>query len=254
MKTSEKLEVGAVYTREDLRRMFSISDATINTGVFRPKGHQSVWLFVTEKKTPDRTQYSDYFDGRQLAWDGQTSGRTDDWIINHENLGLELLLFYRKEKYEFPKAGFRYFGPLSYRSHSRQNPTHFILHVVDNLEKAVVQDVESMAVEEEYFEGRKKERLSAYYERNPRLRIAAICFHGLTCSVCGFDFEKTYGQRGKGYIEVHHLKAVSTLSQPSSVDPKHDMAVLCSNCHRMIHRRKDNPLSLGELKEILKDK
>jgi 5-methylcytosine-specific restriction endonuclease McrA len=254
MKTSDRLEIGNVYTREDLRRMFSIVDATINTGVFRPKGHDSVWLFVTERKTPDRTQYSDYFDGNRLEWDGQTSGRTDDWIVNHGGRGLELLLFYRKEKYEFPGAGFRYYGPLAYRSHLSRNPTHFILQVVDDAEMTVLQDVESIANEEEYFEGRKQQRFSAYYERNPQLRLAAIRIHGLTCAVCGFDYEKAYGRRGKGYIEVHHLKPVSSLSQPEGVDPKRDMAVLCSNCHRMIHRRKDDILSLNQLREAMKNR
>jgi hypothetical protein len=50
MKTSESLVDGAIYTRSELREMFNIRDATINTGIFRPKGHDSVWLFVTEKK------------------------------------------------------------------------------------------------------------------------------------------------------------------------------------------------------------
>ena len=53
MKTSEKLEIGQIYTRNQLRFLFNIEDATINTGVFRPKGHDSVWLFVTLHKTLD---------------------------------------------------------------------------------------------------------------------------------------------------------------------------------------------------------
>ena len=48
---------GAVYTRNDLRALFEISDATINNGVFRPKGRHEVWLFVTENKSADRTVY-----------------------------------------------------------------------------------------------------------------------------------------------------------------------------------------------------
>lgn len=92
MKTSESLTVGDIYSRNRLREMFGIQDATINTGTFRPKGHDSVWLFVTENKTPDRTQYHDLLDNDVLTWDGQTQGRTDHWIIGHEDLGLELLL------------------------------------------------------------------------------------------------------------------------------------------------------------------
>ena len=47
---SEKLKVGEVYSRKSLREIFPTSDATLNTGVFRPKNYSSVWLFVTRKK------------------------------------------------------------------------------------------------------------------------------------------------------------------------------------------------------------
>ncbi len=44
VRTSDILTLGDIYCRAELREMFDISDATINTGVFRPKGHDSVWL------------------------------------------------------------------------------------------------------------------------------------------------------------------------------------------------------------------
>ncbi len=104
IKTSETLVVGNVYTKQDLSELFNITDATIKTGIFQPTGHDSVWLFVTENKQPDRTQYRDLLDGDVLEWDSQPSGRKDDLIFEHQYRGLELLLFYRKEKYEYPHA------------------------------------------------------------------------------------------------------------------------------------------------------
>lgn len=127
MQTSVHLRIGDVYTRSMLCEKFGIKDATINTGIFRPAGHMSVWLFVTENKTPDRTPYVDHLVGDILKWDGQTSGRKDDLIINHSEQGLELILFYRKEKYEFPGAAFKYEGPFEYVSHQGMKPTHFML-------------------------------------------------------------------------------------------------------------------------------
>jgi len=41
--TSEVLPKGDVYTRAALTEMFDITDATINTGIFQPKG-QSIGL------------------------------------------------------------------------------------------------------------------------------------------------------------------------------------------------------------------
>lgn len=118
---------GAVYTRNDLRALFEISDATINNGVFRPKGRHEVWLFVTENKSADREQYIDKLVGDVLHWQGQRLGRTDPLIVEHVRNGEKLLLFYRKAKYEFDGAGFRYEGEFEYVSHSGSLPTSFIL-------------------------------------------------------------------------------------------------------------------------------
>jgi 5-methylcytosine-specific restriction protein A len=247
MKTSDHLEIGQVYTRKQLREMFGIMDATINTGVFRPKGHNSVWLFVTEHKTPDRTQNADNLDGDILKWDGQTSGRTDPVIINHKQQGLELLVFYRKRKYEYPQAGFKFEGVFGYLSHQGNQPTHFTLKRATPPGKtSLISDLGSLLVEEGYLEGQKSQRFTGYYERNPKLRAAAILHHGTKCMVCNFDFEKVYGEHGAGYIEVHHLRPVSSLQELTKIDPKTDMAVVCSNCHRMIHRKKDKILSLED--------
>lgn len=126
-RTSDHLVVDQVYTREDLRQQFGITDATLNTGVFRPKGTTSIWLFITEEKTADRTQYRDHLVGDVLYWQGQSSGRTDDLIVGHAESGLEILVFLRKRKYEFAGAGFRYLGMFNYVSHSGGNPTDFVL-------------------------------------------------------------------------------------------------------------------------------
>ena len=124
---SDRLEPGTVYTREDLRVLFDIKDATLNTGIFRPKGFDSVWLFITEHKTSDRTQYLDALEGDTLHMQGQRMGRTDALISDHHRRGLELLLFYRKAKYEYPHAGFKYEGIFTYQSHSGSAPTSFVL-------------------------------------------------------------------------------------------------------------------------------
>lgn len=123
---SEWLDVGEVYTRENLKELFDIGDATINNGVFRPKGTRSIWLFVTKEKTADRPQLSDDLTGDVLLWDGQPAGRTDAMLIEHLANGDEVLLFYRERRSQFPHGGFRYEGPFLYRSHSGASPTKFV--------------------------------------------------------------------------------------------------------------------------------
>lgn len=108
--------------------------------------------------------------------------------------------------------------------------------------------------QEQKTEGAVKYYYGKKYERNPVNRKKAIEIHGLKCSLCGFDFEKVYGKRGKGFIEIHHTKPLSTLEEEQIVDPATDLIPVCSNCHRMIHRRKDNILSIVDMKILLNSK
>ena len=61
-----------------------------------------------------------------------------------------------------------------------------------------------------------------------------------------------YGPRGDGYIEAHHTRPLETLdpSQPTKVS---DLALLCANCHRMVHAKRPW-LSLVELKALIADR
>lgn len=100
-------------------------------------------------------------------------------------------------------------------------------------------------------EGKTKYSYGKKYERNPENRKKAIEIHGATCKICGFDFEKTYGDRGKGYIEIHHINPLSQVDSEHPVNPKTDLIPVCSNCHRMIHRKKENVLSISEIKTMV---
>ncbi len=104
-----------------------------------------------------------------------------------------------------------------------------------------------------YEEGKKIRFLSNRYERNPINRYICLQNKGYTCSVCGFDFEKQYGEIGKDFIHVHHVIPVSKMGEGYVVDPINDLAPVCPNCHAMIHR-KDPPLSVEELKSRIAEK
>jgi predicted HNH restriction endonuclease len=100
-------------------------------------------------------------------------------------------------------------------------------------------------------EGAPTKRYSTVYERNPRLRRLAILIHGLECQTCGFDFARTYGDYGAGFIHVHHLQPLGAEGAARHVNPKTDLAVLCANCHAIIHRHSNRTLTLAELREMM---
>lgn len=102
-------------------------------------------------------------------------------------------------------------------------------------------------------EGRRKEYYTTKYERNSKNRKDAIRIHGTKCMICGFDFEKVYGELGANYIEVHHIKPLASLDEETTVDPRTDLVCVCANCHRMLHRFKSYMMSIEELKTIVED-
>lgn len=70
MRSSDHLHVGNLYTKEQLSSLFSISDATIDNDIFKPKAHSSVWLFITEHKTAERSQFGDFLQADVLRIQG----------------------------------------------------------------------------------------------------------------------------------------------------------------------------------------
>jgi len=70
---------------------------------------------------------------------------------------------------------------------------------------------------------------------------------GYNCEACGMNFEKRYGEVGKNFIEAHHLIPMHTLPEGETVKfDIDDFRVLCSNCHRMVHK-KNPPYTIEEI-------
>ena len=114
-----------------------------------------------------------------------------------------------------------------------------------------------MPVDEAGFpEGRKKFILHTIRERDPQvIKEAKKEFkkgHNgkLFCEVCGFNFEDVYGTHGKDYIEGHHSFPVSEMGETHKTNPD-DIIMVCSNCHRMLHRKRPW-ITKDKLKSLLK--
>jgi len=71
----------------------------------------------------------------------------------------------------------------------------------------------------------------------------------LDCEVCGFSFGEAYGDAARDYCEVHHLVPLSEVERTTTTRMA-DLAVLCANCHRVVHLR-NPPFTLNEIKSML---
>ena len=101
-----------------------------------------------------------------------------------------------------------------------------------------------------YIEGARKQIRVNAFERNARVRKACIKQHGCKCAVCELSFEEIYGEIGKDFIHVHHLKPLSLIDTEYELDPVNDLRPVCPNCHAMLHRAQ-NVLGIEELKKIM---
>lgn len=107
---------------------------------------------------------------------------------------------------------------------------------------------EEIETNEAYYEGATKKIVINAYERNSNARMVCIEHYGATCCVCGFNFEKVYGNIGKGFIHVHHIVPIANIKKEYILDPIKDLRPICPNCHSIIHRNKKT-LTIEQLKE-----
>ncbi|MBE6799760.1 MAG: restriction endonuclease [Ruminococcaceae bacterium] len=117
-------------------------------------------------------------------------------------------------------------------------------------------NIELSQEDDEFCEGKQLLKKHLLRERNPVLISKAkknfINSHGhLYCEICGFDFEEKYGALGENFIEAHHIKPISTMSDGEKTKIS-DIVMVCSNCHSMIHRKKPW-LTKETLKALLKE-
>lgn len=161
-----------------------------------------------------------------------------------------------RDEWRITEKGIGYFHQLSRMAEHNSSFQHVSDQALQDITPLIssptlLSDENALTGETQFQEGGKQYQWTTRFERDPQLRAKAIEIHGTTCMGCRFNFEDTYGDIGRGFIEVHHTKPVSSLGGIAVVDPKSDMVTLCSNCHSIVHRKKLKPLSLQDLKALL---
>lgn len=90
------------------------------------------------------------------------------------------------------------------------------------------------------------------HERDADAVRQCIAHHGTSCAVCRFNFEESYGELGRGFIQVHHIVPGLRVDADYVLDPLTDLVPLCPNCHAMAHRRTPEPYSPAELRRLIR--
>lgn len=91
-------------------------------------------------------------------------------------------------------------------------------------------------------------------ERSPRLRQAALRRASGRCEACGTDFATVLDGRGIRCLVVHHTRQMSSLDTPQ-VTRVDQLAVVCANCHMLIHSDPSRPMPVEDLRrQLIKDR
>ena len=141
--------------------------------------------------------------------------------------------------------------PRSVRECKDEGLIDFLLHPHQMVNDDVY-DVDYPEDDEKLYEGALVTVKANKFERNQKARRECVAKKGYQCSVCGRDFEATYGEIGKNFIHVHHLIPISSIGKEYELNVDRDLVPVCPNCHYMLHR-KDPPYTVEELKGIIQE-
>jgi len=98
-------------------------------------------------------------------------------------------------------------------------------------ENQVSQEIRAL----EAIEGERHKSETTFRARNRALIEAKKINSDYRCEVCKMSFEEVYGDIGKGHIIAHHIDPIGGRRGPSKTTLD-DIALVCANCHDMLHR------------------
>lgn len=117
--------------------------------------------------------------------------------------------------------------------------------------ESIVISPEEAPYESELFEGAARTVSILSRQRSARARKLCLDHYGYDCAICGFNFERIYGEIGRDFIHVHHLTSLARVNGTKKIDPIDDLRPVCPNCHAMLHSK--NPeFAIEELKKLMK--
>ncbi|MBX9678909.1 MAG: HNH endonuclease [Gemmataceae bacterium] len=140
------------------------------------------------------------------------------------------------------------------------NDPAFLSRTAESIARVAASDVrdqDSIAAQEVFVEGELLTRLHLLRERNKasveKKKEQVLKATGrLACEVCEFDFNVAYGRLGEGFAECHHTRPLAELSGIRQTRLA-DLAVVCANCHRMLHRGRQS-VSLDMLQSLVRQR
>lgn len=107
-----------------------------------------------------------------------------------------------------------------------------------------------ISVDPEAVEGLRTEVVTYVRGRSRVLRDKVLAASNGLCEACGVDFSSLLGGEGVRVLQVHHRSQLASTDKPR-VTKTSDLAVVCANCHALIHMNPRNALKVEVLRKRL---
>jgi predicted HNH restriction endonuclease len=101
------------------------------------------------------------------------------------------------------------------------------------------------------YENRTRVALHLRRERSHLLATECKIRDNYECKVCGLTFAHVYGKLGVGFAEAHHRVPLSQLKEHVKMRLR-DLATVCANCHRMLHRMEGKRDDITKLRDVVR--
>ena len=249
------MSVGSKYSRKELAKLWGYASFNaLARGLVAPTNSNKLISFITRERQSFDEPYENRLRGDELFCDGPTDHFGETRMSNLRQGEDELHVFYR----EIHSQDFTYEGRFDFVSAElrKDRPSSFVfvrqgrfpaIYETATIDESAVSDKEEG---HRVNEGGRVSYITNRSRRNPGARDLCLTYHGVSCSVCGFEFSLMYGELGKGYMHVHHLNPLSEAADERGINPKLDLRPVCPNCHAMLHRTTP-PLSIAELQSVI---
>lgn len=167
-----------------------------------------------------------------------------------------ILLPIEQRKLMIPRAVMGGIGQSNIWYADKDESQAIVSRVISLINKGAVPTLPDIDKTQSILEGNPRLVAHLRRERNPAIikakKVAIIRATGkLCCEACGFDFKEVYGEIGDGCCEVHHLQSLSKADGLVKTELE-DLAIVCSNCHRIIHRT-DPMIPISSLAKHLRE-
>jgi 5-methylcytosine-specific restriction protein A len=228
-------EIGQKYTKKEIYIILNVpveqQKGNWDTGYNKFNNQIFIFCNIGIAGRSGQNHNSEWLDDK-LRWFAKSKSTIQQPLMKDFLSNRFPVFFFTRTDNGFP---FTFEGEAQVDQFLDSSPVQIIWKFSRSFYKEISFPEELLQEDAKLYEGASTQVLVNKYERNISARRICLDRYGYDCQICTFNFLKKYGQIGKEFIQVHHIKALSSIGEEYQIDPIKDLVPVCPNCHSVIH-------------------